>query len=153
MYLNIILLPLLSFIFSSFGGLYLGTSGACFFTVYCIGLTVFSALIVLYENILLQSTCYIDLFSWIDIECLNIGWGFLFDTITSSMLFIITIISFLVHLYSIEYMGEDPHLIRFMGYLSLFTFFMIILVTANNLLQMFIGWEGVGLCSYLLINF
>jgi len=58
-----------------------------------------------------------------------------------------------VHLYSINYMGNDPHLIRFMSYLSLFTFFMLILVTANNLLQMFVGWEGVGLASYLLISF
>ena len=59
----------------------------------------------------------------------------------------------LVHLYSTEYMAHDPHLSRFMSYLSLFTFFMLILVTADNFVQMFVGWEGVGLCSYLLINF
>jgi proton-translocating NADH-quinone oxidoreductase chain L len=69
------------------------------------------------------------------------------------MLFVVTFISTLVHLYSTEYMGEDPHLPRFMSYLSLFTFFMLILVTSNNFLQMFVGWEGVGLSSYLLINF
>lgn len=61
--------------------------------------------------------------------------------------------SFLVHLYSSEYMSHDPHIARFMSYLSLFTFFMLILVSADNFLQMFVGWEGVGLCSYLLISF
>lgn len=82
-----------------------------------------------------------------------ITFGLLFDSLTCVMLLIITGISFLVHLYSLEYMLFDPHRVRFMGYLSLFTFFMLFLVTADNYLQMFIGWEGVGLCSYLLINF
>jgi len=65
----------------------------------------------------------------------------------------VTFISCLVHIYSIEYMNHDPHLARFMSYLSLFTFFMLVLISADNFLQMFVGWEGVGLCSYLLINF
>ena len=69
------------------------------------------------------------------------------------MLLIITGISFLVHVYSVGYMSHDPFICRFISYLSLFTFFMLFLVTADNFLQMFIGWEGVGLCSYLLINF
>jgi NADH:ubiquinone oxidoreductase subunit 5 (subunit L)/multisubunit Na+/H+ antiporter MnhA subunit len=77
----------------------------------------------------------------------------MFDSLTVSMCVVVTFISFLVHLYSVEYMSHDPHLPRFMSYLSLFTFFMLILVTADNFLQMFVGWEGVGLCSYLLINF
>ena len=69
------------------------------------------------------------------------------------MLIVVTSISSLVHLYSIGYMDEDPHVPRFMAYLSLFTFFMLILVTGDNFIQMFIGWEGVGLSSYLLINY
>jgi len=69
------------------------------------------------------------------------------------MLIVVTTVSSLVHIYSTGYMSGDPHVPRFMSYLSLFTFFMLILVTSNNLLQLFIGWEGVGLCSYLLINF
>ena len=86
-------------------------------------------------------------------DTLNIKWSFCFDSLTIIVLCVVTFISFLVHLYSIEYMNSDPHLIRFMSYLSLFTFLMIILVTANNFVQMFIGWEGVGLASFLLINF
>jgi len=69
------------------------------------------------------------------------------------MLVVVNTVSALVHLYSTSYMDEDPHLSRFMSYLSLFTFFMIILVTGDNFLQLFLGWEGVGLCSYLLISF
>lgn len=86
-------------------------------------------------------------------ELLNIDWGFMFDSLTVCMCVTVTFISLLVHLYSMEYMSHDPHLPRFMAYLSLFTFFMLILVTADNLIQMFVGWEGIGLCSYLLINF
>jgi len=91
--------------------------------------------------------------TWIDSELLNVDWGFLFDSLTVTMCCIVTFVSSLVHLYSTEYMSHDPHLPRFMSYLSLFTFFMLILVTADNYVQMFVGWEGVGLCSYLLINF
>lgn len=69
------------------------------------------------------------------------------------MFFVVNLVSSLVHIYSCSYMAEDPHLPRFMSYLSLFTFFMLLLVTADNLLQLFLGWEGVGICSYLLINF
>jgi NADH-ubiquinone oxidoreductase chain 5 len=84
---------------------------------------------------------------------MEINWGFQYDSLTVTMLVVITVISFLAHLYSIEYMHGDPHHVRFMSYLSLFTFFMLILVTADNLFQLFMGWEGVGVCSYLLINF
>jgi NADH:ubiquinone oxidoreductase subunit 5 (subunit L)/multisubunit Na+/H+ antiporter MnhA subunit len=69
------------------------------------------------------------------------------------MLILVNLVSFCVHIFSTSYMKDDPHLPRFISYLSLFTFFMIILVSSSNLIQLFIGWEGVGLCSYLLINF
>ena len=82
-----------------------------------------------------------------------INWGFLFDSITAIMLIVVTFVSSLVHLFSTSYMSADPHKSRFMSYLSLFTFFMLVLVTADNFIQMFLGWEGVGLASYLLINF
>merc|ERR1712127_831226 len=106
-----------------------------------------------YEVALNGSPVYIKFLTWINSEMLNVDWGFLFDTLTVVMCCVVTFVSFLVHLYSTEYMSHDPHLPRFMSYLSLFTFFMLILVTADNFVQMFVGWEGVGLCSYLLINF
>ena len=84
---------------------------------------------------------------------LNLDFNFLFDSLTVFMLLIIITVSLLVHIYSFEYMKGDPFILRFISYLSLFTFFMLILVTSGNLIQMFIGWEGVGLASYLLISF
>ena len=99
------------------------------------------------------SPCYIKLGPWIYSEMLDVSWGFLFDSLTVVMLIVVTSISSLVHLYSMSYMEQDPHLPRFMSYLSIFTFFMLILVTADNFIQLFLGWEGIGLASYLLINF
>lgn len=90
---------------------------------------------------------------WIAIGNLKIYWSFNFDIVTVLMLVVVTIVSFLVHLYSLEYMANDPHHLKFMQYLTLFTLSMYILVTAGNYIQMFIGWEGVGVCSFLLINF
>ena len=84
---------------------------------------------------------------------LVVDWAFRIDTLTAVMLVVVTTVSALVHLYSIGYMHEDPHRPRFFAYLSLFTFAMLMLVTADNLVQMFFGWEGVGLASYLLIGF
>jgi NADH:ubiquinone oxidoreductase subunit 5 (subunit L)/multisubunit Na+/H+ antiporter MnhA subunit len=83
----------------------------------------------------------------------DVNWGLLFDSFTAIMLIVVNYISFLVHLYSVNYMYEDAHIIRFLSYISIFTFFMLTLVTADNFVQMFYGWEGVGLASYLLINF
>jgi NADH:ubiquinone oxidoreductase subunit 5 (subunit L)/multisubunit Na+/H+ antiporter MnhA subunit len=94
-----------------------------------------------------------DLGAWFDLGTLHIHFSFMFDTLCRLMLFIILFVSFCVHMYACEYMREDPSLPRFMAYLSLFTFFMCLLVAAGNLPLFFVGWEGVGLCSYLLINF
>lgn len=153
MYLLIIFLPLLSAFIAGFLGRYIGGRGAQFLTTSFIFITGILSIISFYEVGLLGSPCYITLINWIDSELLHVSWGFMFDSLTVSMLVVVTSVSFLVHLYSISYMGEDPHVPRFMSYLSLFTFFMIILVTADNFVQLFVGWEGVGLSSYLLINF
>jgi proton-translocating NADH-quinone oxidoreductase chain L len=91
--------------------------------------------------------------TWMDSGRFQVKWGLLFDSLTVVMLCVVTRVSTRVHRYSIEYMGEDPHQERFMAYLSFFTFCMLRLVTADNRVQMFVGWEGVGLCSYRLINF
>jgi NADH-quinone oxidoreductase subunit L len=101
----------------------------------------------------LPSIAYVNLWSWLFLDAYKITFGFLFDSLTAVMVLLITVISFFVHLYSVGYMENDPHISRFMGYLSLFTFFMLVLVSSSNFFQLFIGWEGVGLCSYLLINF
>jgi len=95
----------------------------------------------------------IALFPWIVSGDLNVVWSLRVDTLTAVMLVVVNTISSLVHLYSIGYMDEDPYRPRFFGYLSLFTFAMLMLVTADNLVQLFFGWEGVGLMSYLLIGF
>jgi len=84
---------------------------------------------------------------------MSITWGFHFDSLTAAMFVLVLTVSFIVHLYSIAYMGQDPSVSRFFSYLSLFTVFMLLLVSSDNLLLLFVGWEGVGLVSYLLINF
>src|SRR6187397_498614 len=95
----------------------------------------------------------VQLFSWIDSGTLDINWSLRVDTLTAVMLIVVTGVSSMVHVYSVGYMAEDPSIPRFMSYLSLFTFFMLMLVTADNLVQLFFGWEGVGLASYLLIGY
>jgi NADH-quinone oxidoreductase subunit L len=95
----------------------------------------------------------IALFPWINSGDLQVAWSLRVDTLTAVMLVVVNTVSALVHMYSIGYMDEDPYRPRFFGYLSLFTFAMLMLVTSDNLVQMFFGWEGVGLASYLLIGF
>ena len=94
-----------------------------------------------------------QLFTWIDSGTLEISWALKVDTLTAVMMIVVTVVSTMVHIYSIGYMHYDQHVPRFIAYLSLFTFFMLMLITADNLVQMFFGWEGVGLASYLLIGF
>lgn len=136
-----------------FGGRFLGPWGAGVFTTSCVILSFSLSLLAFYEVGLSESPCFIKLLPWFKSEYLIADWGFQFDSLTVIMLIVVTFISCLVHLYSTEYMSHDPHLPRFMSYLSVFTFFMLILVTSDNFIQLFVGWEGVGLCSYLLINF
>jgi NADH-quinone oxidoreductase subunit L len=95
----------------------------------------------------------VEVMRWIQVGDMDLRWTLRVDTLTAIMLVVVNTVSALVHLYSIGYMHDDPHRSRFFGYLSLFTFAMLMLVTADNFLQMFFGWEGVGLASYLLIGF
>ena len=94
-----------------------------------------------------------QLFTWIDSGTLEVSWALKVDTLTAVMMIVVTGVSAMVHIYSVGYMHHDPCVPRFMSYLSLFTFFMLMLITADNLVQLFFGWEGVGLASYLLIGF
>ena len=153
MYLSIIILPLLSSILSGFFGRKIGVTGSHILSCLSIMTTTILAIIGFFEVGLNNNSVSINLFKWLDSESFNILWSFQFDSLTVSMLIPVLIISSLVHFYSIGYMSHDPHNQRFFSYLSLFTFMMIILVTGNNYLLMFVGWEGVGVCSYLLVSF
>lgn len=153
MYLAIIVLPLLGSIVSGLFGRKIGVSGAQFLACLSVIITTFLAIIGFSEVGLNSIPVSISVSRWLDSESLNVLWGFNFDSLTISMLIPVLVISSLVHIYSIGYMSHDPHNQRFFSYLSLFTFMMIILVTANNFLLMFVGWEGVGVCSYLLVSF
>jgi proton-translocating NADH-quinone oxidoreductase chain L len=151
-YCLVLLLPFLGFLAGSLFGTVLGISSV-YIAISFLFLTFFISSSLLYIVTNYGIVYKISLGNWISVSTYNIDWTLCFDSLTAIMLVIITSISSLVHLYSSEYMKGDPHLTRFISYLSLFTFFMIILVTANNFLQMFVGWEGVGLSSFLLINF
>jgi NADH-ubiquinone oxidoreductase chain 5 len=153
MYLAILTLPLLSAVVAGFLGRKIGTTGSHLITCSSLVLTALLAFVAFYEVGLCQSPVSIKLMSWIDSEFMLVSWGFNYDSLTVSMLLPVLIVSALVHIYSTSYMGEDPHNQRFFSYLSMFTFFMLMLVTGDNYLVMFIGWEGVGISSYLLINF
>lgn len=152
MLLTIISLPLLGFFSGSLFGRFLGKGVGIITTL----TTMFSSLlsfILLFNAINSGNIKILVINNWIYSDVLKVDWSFCFDSLTYIMLVVVTFISSLVHLYSTEYMENDPHFPRFMSYLSLFTFFMLILITSNNFLQMFVGWEGVGVSSYLLINF
>jgi NADH-ubiquinone oxidoreductase chain 5 len=153
MYLTIIILPLLGSIVSGFFGRKIGVTGSRILSCLSVMTTTILAIISFFEVGFNNNPVSINLFKWLDSESFNMVWNFQFDSLTVSMLIPVLIISSLVHFYSIGYMSHDPHNQRFFSYLSLFTFMMIILVTGNNYLLLFVGWEGVGVCSYLLVSF
>lgn len=149
MYILIIGLPLMSAIIAGLMGRHIGEQGAKIITTG----HIVAASLLSWINFFKNETVELKIGEWIGTGGLVIESGLLFDNVTKIMLVLVTTVSALVHLYSTKYMEGDPHVPRFMSYLSLFTLMMVILVTADNYLQMFIGWEGVGVCSYLLINF
>jgi len=153
MYLSILILPLLGSIVSGFIGRKIGVTGSHFITCTCLILSSILATIAFYEVGICGSPVSINLLNWIESEFMFISWGFLFDQLTVSMFIPVLYISSLIHIFSIDYMSEDPHNQRFFSYLSLFTFFMLLLVSGSNYFVMFVGWEGIGIVSYLLINF
>jgi NADH-ubiquinone oxidoreductase chain 5 len=153
MYLTILTLPILGSSISGFFGRRIGVYGAQFITILSIIITTLLCIIVFFEVSLNHVPVFMELFRWLDSELLFILWSFNFDSLTVSMLIPVLMVSCLVHIYSVGYMNNDPHNQRFFSYLSLFTFMMIILVTSNNYLVTFVGWEGVGVCSYLLVSF
>jgi NADH-ubiquinone oxidoreductase chain 5 len=153
MYLALVTLPLLGSVVSGFFGRKSGVSGSHIITCTAVVSTTILAVLAFFEVGFNNIPVAIQVIRWIDSESLSVYWAFLFDSLTVSMLIPVLIVSSLVHVYSIGYMSHDPHNQRFFSYLSLFTFMMLILVTGDNYLVMFVGWEGVGVCSYLLVCF
>ena len=153
MYLTIIILPLLGSLVSGLLGRKIGVTGSHVLTCTCLIVSSILATVAYYEVGICGSPVTVHLFNWVDSELINIKWEFLFDQLTVSMLTPVLYISSLIHIFSTDYMSNDPHNQRFFSYLSLFTFFMLFLVSGANYLVMFVGWEGIGIVSYLLINF
>lgn len=149
----IIFLPLINFLLIITMGRKIGIKGSIFSSWLYMILTAFISVFILLKKISIGSYAIIKLSSWMEIGFINIPFSFQFDHTSSLIIILISVVSFLIHIYSIEYMNTDPHLPRFLAYLSLFTTFMLILVLGNNLILLFLGWEGVGICSFLLIGF
>jgi NADH:ubiquinone oxidoreductase subunit 5 (subunit L)/multisubunit Na+/H+ antiporter MnhA subunit len=157
--------PLFGAFVSGFCGNYLGSKYASYFAVFGLLMSFFLAVYALFCVGFQHSVVTISLFTCFQVPVFvldnfyasapfyKVTWALLFDSLTSVMLIVVTSVSSLVHLYATSYMEADPHKSRFFSCLSLFTFFMLMLVTAENYFQLFVGWEGVGLCSYLLITF
>ena len=149
----IIFSPLLGFLIAGLFGRKIGDLVSQVFTSSLVGLSAIISCYYLYLFISGSEALNFVIFNWISSGSLNLNWSIYIDALTAVMLVVVTVVSFLVHVYSIGYMSHDPDKPRFMGYLSLFTFAMLMLITSDNFLQLFFGWEGVGLASYLLIGF
>lgn len=155
--LIILILPLLGLIFSLIFSIYriVDNRTLLIFNVVNIFI-VFSLSICLFTNWIFNSNKILYnliIGKWFEVGSLCVEWGILIDGVTIIMLLVVSLVSSLVHVYSLEYMSGDPNHVKFMQYLTLFTLSMFVLITSNNLVQLFIGWEGVGVCSFLLINF
>jgi proton-translocating NADH-quinone oxidoreductase chain L len=153
MSLLLLYLPLCSAVINGFGGAYLGHRGSTLLAPTLLGLTFGLALLLSYQVLIQEQVFYTFLAVGLDWAGYELRWALQYDALTAVMIVVVTSISWLVHIYATSYMATDPHLSRFLACLSFFTFFMLVLVTADNYFQLFVGWEGVGLCSYLLINF
>ena len=153
MYVAVVFLPLLASIIAGFFGRVIGDRAAQLLTSSALGLAALCAALIFQAVAIDGHEQTIHLMTWIQSGDLNVDWSLRFDTLTAVMLVVVTGVSFMVHVYSIGYMSHDHSIPRFMSYLSLFTFAMLMLVTADNLVQLFFGWEGVGVASYLLIGF
>jgi NADH-quinone oxidoreductase subunit L len=153
MEISIIALPLIASIISGFFGKIIGDRNSEIITSLLVSIAAIFSAFVLYEVIFNNYHDNITIATWINSGTLNVNWSMKIDPLSSIMLVVVTSVSSLVHIYSIGYMSHDPHKPRFMAYLSLFTFAMLMLVTSDNFIQLFFGWEGVGLCSYFLIGF
>ena len=152
MYDLIVFLPLAGFLIAGLFGRWIGAKGAQYVTTGFLFICFVLSWIAFFE-VAGGADAHVTIANWFTSGKLSVDWALRIDTLTAVMLVVVTTVSFVVHVYSIGYMAEDPSQPRFFAYLSLFTFAMLMLVTSDNLVQMFFGWEGVGLMSYLLIGF
>ena len=149
----VVLLPLIGALIAGLFGRLIGDRGAQLVTCSLLVLSGILSIPVFVDVALGGNVHVIEIFTWIDSGTFEVSWSVRADTLSAVMMLVVSNISALIHIYSIGYMAHDKSIPRFFSYLSLFTFFMLSLVTADNFLQLFFGWEGVGLCSYLLIGF
>lgn len=152
-FIILIFLPLLGSLISGLMGNKLGYKGSPQIATILVLISGILSIIMYIYIIATSNIIEFNIIQWLDIDNLEIGWNFRYDILTGSMLIPVLVVSSLVHLYATGYMENDPHQARFFSYLSMFTFFMIILVTADNYLMLFVGWEFIGVASYLLISF
>ena len=153
MSLLLLYFPFCSACINGFGGKYLGNAGVTWLAPTLLGFTFLVALFLGTTVLFEEEVWFTSLAVCVNWAGYDLQWALQFDALTAVMILVVSRISFLVHIYATTYMSTDPHLSRFLACLSFFTFFMLVLVTADNYFQLFVGWEGVGLCSYLLINF
>ena len=149
----ILFLPLIAAIVAGFFGKLIGDKNSQIITCLFTSVSAIFSFIILYKVIFLSYENNLLLATWINSGELKVNWSIKIDSLSAVMLVVVTFISSIVHIYSVGYMSHDEHKSRFMSFLSLFTFAMLSLVTSDNFIQLFFGWEGVGLCSYFLIGF
>ena len=152
--LVIVIAPLAAAIVAGLFGRQIGRVGAHSITVGAVGLSFFLSLIAFWQIVIAGDAPYnANVYTWLESAGIPFHIGFLIDELTATMMVVVTFVSWMVHIYTIGYMHDDPGYQRFFSYISLFTFSMLMLVMSNNFLQLFFGWEAVGLVSYLLIGF
>ena len=152
-YVAVVLLPLAGAAVAGLSGPWIRDRGAQLVSCGSVSLSALLSIFIFYDVAIGGNARVIELFTWFDSGDLKASWALKFDTLSAVMVLTVSVVSAWIHIYSIGYMAGDPGIPRFFAYLNLFTFFMLILVTAENFLQLFFGWEGVGLLSYLLIGF
>jgi NADH-quinone oxidoreductase subunit L len=148
-----VFLPLVAAFIAGFFGRLIGDRAAQLVTAGAMCVAGLCGIASFYDVVVLGHVRTVELFTWFSVGELQVDWALRLDTLSAVMLMMVSVVSAAIHIYSIGYMSHDKSIPRFMSYLSFFTFFMLALVTADNFVQMFFGWEGVGLCSYLLIGF
>jgi len=151
--INSCIFIILNLFFTIFFSRYIGRVGIQISFILTLIISLSNTFYLILYQIKYNIQIYYTLFNWIESNIVNIAWGLEFNIINTTMTLIVLSISTIVHIYSCSYLYNDPHLIRFYIYINLFTIFMIFMCLSPNFLQFFIGWEGIGLCSYLLINF